>query len=51
MKALVRRKLEMAARVREFTRAHVSTEPGYRPALAVLEEHLTRAQGDRRSAA
>ena len=44
MKALVRRKLEMVARVREFSRAYVSTEPGYRPALAVLEEHLTRAQ-------
>jgi hypothetical protein len=44
MRSLVRRKLEMAARVREFTRAHVSTEPGYRPALVRLEERLDRAQ-------
>ena len=44
MKSLVRRKLEMAARVREFSRAHVSTEPVYAPALARLEECLTRAQ-------
>jgi len=41
---LIGRKLEMAARVREFSRAHVSTEPGYGPALARLEERLTRAK-------
>lgn len=34
----------MAARVREFGRAHISAEPGYGPALARLEERLTRAQ-------
>lgn len=44
MKSLVRRKLEMAARVREFSRAHVKTEPGYGPALARLEERLVKAQ-------
>jgi hypothetical protein len=44
MKSLIRRKLEMAARVREFSRAHVGLEPGYGPALAALEERLTRAQ-------
>jgi hypothetical protein len=44
MKSLIRRKLEMAARVREFGRAHVGTERGYAPALALLEERLTRAQ-------
>ena len=44
MKSLIGRRLEMAARVREFSRAHVGTEPGYGPALARLEERLTRAQ-------
>lgn len=40
----VRRKLDMGARVREFTRAHATTEPGYGPFLARLEELLTRAE-------
>lgn len=34
----------MGARVREFVRAHISTEPGYGPALARLEERLVKAQ-------
>jgi hypothetical protein len=41
----VRRKLDMAARVREFTRAHAATEPGYAPVLTRFEELLTRADG------
>ena len=45
MNTVVRRKLEMAARVREFTRARVATEPGYAPVLARFEELLTRAAG------
>jgi len=40
----VRRKLEMAARVREFVRTHSATESSYAPALTRLEEHLTRAE-------
>ena len=43
MKSLLGRKLEMAARVREFSRAHIGMEPGYGPALARLEERLIRA--------
>jgi hypothetical protein len=43
MDTIVRRKLEMAARVREFCRAHASTEPGYAPILARLEDRLTKA--------
>ena len=39
----VRRKLEMAARVREFTRARAASEPGYPPVLARLEELISRA--------
>lgn len=35
----------MAARVREFTRAHAATEPGYVPVLTHFEELLTRADG------
>jgi hypothetical protein len=45
MNTEVRRKLDMAARVREFTRAHAATEPGYAPVLTRLEELLTRADG------
>ena len=44
MNTKVRRKLEMAARVREFTRAHAGTEPGYAPVLTRFEELLTRAE-------
>jgi hypothetical protein len=43
MKSVVRRKLEMAAGVREFMRAHASGEPGQFIALARFEEMLTRA--------
>ena len=45
MNTPVRRKLDMAARVREFTRAHAATEPGYAPVLTRLDELLTRADG------
>lgn len=41
----VRRKLEMAARVREFTRARAATEPGYASVLTKFEGLLTRADG------
>lgn len=34
----------MAARVREFSRSHSSTEPGYTPVLARFEERLARAE-------
>jgi hypothetical protein len=44
MNTEVRRKLEMAARVREFVRSHSSTESSYAPVLAKLEERLTRAE-------
>lgn len=44
MNHVVRRKLEMAARVREFCRAHPSTDPGYELVLGRLEERLARAQ-------
>jgi hypothetical protein len=44
MNTVVRRKLEMAARVREFTQAHGASDPGYPTVLARLEELLTRAQ-------
>ena len=40
MNIVVRRKLDMAARVREFVRAHAASEPGYAPVLT-----LTVAQG------
>jgi hypothetical protein len=43
MNTEVRRKLDMAARVREFTRARAATEPGYQPVLSRLEELLNRA--------
>lgn len=45
MNTKVRRKLEMANRVREFTRAHAADEPGYVPVLAKFDELLTRAFG------
>jgi len=43
MRTEIRRKLEMAARVREFILAHSSTESSYAPVLARLEERLKRA--------
>lgn len=44
MEAGVRRKLEMAARVRVFSRTHPSTEPTYQQVLGRLEAGLTRAE-------
>ena len=44
MRSMICRKVEMAFRVRDFTRAHLAVEPGYAPALARLEEYLARAQ-------
>lgn len=44
MNAQVRRKLEMATRVREFSRAHPSPDPSYGIVLGRLEERLTRAE-------
>jgi hypothetical protein len=40
----VRRKLDMAARVREFVRAHAAAEPGFTPVVTRLDELLTRAE-------
>ena len=39
-----RRKLEMAERVREFTRARATSEPSYAPVLTKFQELITRAQ-------
>lgn len=44
MEMLVRRKLAMASRVRDFCRAHTSTSEGYVQAVAKLEERLARAE-------
>jgi hypothetical protein len=44
MNSVVRRKLDMASRVREFTRAHVGSDPGYPTVLARLDELLPRAE-------
>jgi hypothetical protein len=44
MNTSIRRKLDMAARVRDFTRAHADTNPGYALAAARLEDRLTRAE-------
>lgn len=43
MNSAVRRKLDMAARVREFIRARSTSEPGYPPVLARLDELIARA--------
>jgi hypothetical protein len=40
----VRRKLDMAGRVRDFCRTHPSQNPGYAAAVARLEERLVRAE-------
>lgn len=40
----IRRKLDMAARVRDFCRTHADTNPGYTAAVARLEERLARAE-------
>ena len=44
MNSMVRRKLDMASRVREFTRAHAGSDPGYPTVLARLDELLPRAE-------
>jgi hypothetical protein len=44
MNKQIRRKLEMAERVHEFSRAHPSDEPGYVTLVARLEERLAHAQ-------
>ncbi|HYF38191.1 MAG TPA: hypothetical protein VD930_00790, partial [Gemmatimonadales bacterium] len=43
MRARTRRKLEMGARVLEFSRQHPDPSPGYAAAAARLEELLRRA--------
>jgi hypothetical protein len=43
MKAKIRRKIEMAARALQFSRAHDDASPGYAAAVARLEEGLARA--------
>jgi hypothetical protein len=43
MRSGVRRKLEMGARVRDFCRAHTSTDPSHATVLARLEDRLDRA--------
>lgn len=40
----IRRKLDMAARVRDFCRTHTDQNPGYTAAVARLEERLVRAE-------
>lgn len=44
MNRIVRRRLEMAKRVRDFNRAHLSTDAAYSPVLALLEELIGRMQ-------
>jgi hypothetical protein len=45
MNSMIRRKLAMVSRVRDFCRANPSDTPGYVEALAQLEERLGRAEG------
>jgi hypothetical protein len=42
MNRIVRRRLEMAVRARDFSRAHPSTDANYAAVLGQLEEHITR---------
>jgi hypothetical protein len=44
MNTEVGRKLDMAARVREFVRAHAATEPGYTPVVTRLDALLAQAE-------
>lgn len=44
MRSAVGRKLEMAARVRVFSRTHPSEDPGYATVFGRFEERLTRAE-------
>jgi hypothetical protein len=44
MDRIVRRRLEMAVRVRDFSRAHPSADANYAPVLARLEDRITRME-------
>jgi hypothetical protein len=44
MNLSIRRKLEMAARVRDFARAHPDANPGHTAAVARLEDRVARAE-------
>lgn len=44
MNKLVRRRLEMAVRVRDFSRAHPSADATYAPVLGRLEDRIARMQ-------
>jgi hypothetical protein len=44
MNKVVRRKLEMAVRVRDFSRAHPSADASYAPVLGRLEDRISRMQ-------
>ena len=44
MNFTIRRKLDMAGRVRDFCRTHPDQNPGYTAAVARLEERLVRAE-------
>jgi hypothetical protein len=44
MNRTVRRKLEMAVRVRDFSRAHPSADANYAPVLARLEDRIVRME-------
>jgi hypothetical protein len=44
MNRIVRRRLEMAVRVRDFSRAHPSADANYAPVLARLEDRISRLE-------
>jgi len=44
MNISIRRKLEMAARVRDFARAHPDDNQGHTAAVARLEDRVARAE-------
>ncbi|HEY7634899.1 MAG TPA: hypothetical protein VH763_05120 [Gemmatimonadales bacterium] len=44
MNRVVRRRLEMAVRVRDFSRAHPSTDASFATVLAKLEELIARLE-------
>jgi hypothetical protein len=44
MNLIIRRKLEMAGRVRDFERSHPDATPGHTAAVARLEDRMTRAE-------
>ena len=44
MNRIVRRRLEMAVRVRDFSRAHPSADSNYAPVLGQLEERIARME-------